>query len=69
MGDCPRCGSDRIKDIYNPNRTVVTWPETNVREDADKHEARCLNCGWYSVFTYRKGKGWEITDIVGKKKR
>jgi hypothetical protein len=67
--DCPRCGSDRVKDMHIPSRSIVTAPGTTGYKSGDRHEAKCLNCGWFSVHTYREGKGWELTDIASRKKR
>ena len=69
MPDCPRCGSERVKDTWTPSRSVVLAPGIAKHESGDKHEAKCLNCGWYSVYTYRKGMGWELTSIASKSKR
>ena len=49
---CPRCGSDRLKEINTPNRAAVTAPGGTCYQDGDKRETTCLNCGWWSVAAY-----------------
>lgn len=68
MTDCPRCGSDNVKDTHTPSRNVALAPGVTGYQNGDKHEARCLNCGWHSVYTYRKGVGWELTFVDARYK-
>ena len=72
---CPRCGSDRLKEINNPNRTVVTAPGVTDYQNGDRRETTCLNCEWWSIATYdsnrKPGDGkwvWKTDSSKDKRK-